>query len=391
MRVEQTRFRVLDGWRGLSALFVALYHLQVPGHFYLMPFVRGSYLFVDFFFVLSGFIISYAYVDKLGQPGGIRNFVIRRFGRLWPLHVTTLILFVAAILSINGVTHLLGLTAAAQPFWIDPENDLASFFTNVLLIHGLGIHDGLSWNSPSWSISVEFWAYIVFAVLCVAAPGRLAATAAVAAAVGAVALTLYSTSYIKVSFDYGAFRVLYGFFAGHLVYRLWVRARGQPLSHATLLEVLAVALVVTFVSRAASGPLSLAAPLVFAFVVFVFTHEKGMVSRIMVTAGFQKLGAWSYSIYMVHALVALVLMHSIRIYEALAGVPLIPAEPISGAVQDFAFYASDYAMNLLALAYLAVVVAVAALTCRFVEQPGRRIFNGLAARPAAESARVKPA
>lgn len=391
VRAEQKRFRVLDGWRGLSALFVALFHLQVPGHFYLIPFVRGSYLFVDFFFVLSGFIISYAYGDKLARPGGIRNFVIRRFGRLWPLHVTTLMLFVVAILSINGVTHLLGLTVGGQPFWIDPENDLATFFTNVLLIHGLGIHDGLSWNSPSWSISVEFWAYIVFAILCVAAPGRLAVTAAVAAAVGAVALTLYSTSHIRVSFDYGAFRVLYGFFAGHLVYRLWLRARGQPFSHATLLEVLAVVLVVSFVSRAASGPLSLAAPLVFAYVVFVFTHEKGLVSRIMSTAGFQKLGAWSYSIYMVHALVALVMMHSIRIHEALTGVPLIPAEPVSGAVQDFVFYAGDYAMNLLALGYLAAVVAVAALTYRFVEQPGRRFFNGLAKKPVAENTRVNPA
>jgi len=382
------RFQALDGWRGLSALLVALFHLPVPGHFYLIPFVRGSYLFVDFFFVLSGFIISHAYIDKLGQPGGFRNFVIRRIGRLWPLHVTTLVLFVAAILLINGVTHLLGLSSGARPFWIDPENNLQTVFTNVFLIHSLGIHDGLSWNSPSWSISVEFWAYIAFAILCVTAPARLTVMAAIVAVAGAAGVILYSTKYISVSYDYGFFRVLYGFFAGHLVYRLWKRTRGLPFSHATLLEVLSVALVVSFVSRAATGPVSLAAPLIFAFVVFVFTHEKGFVSRIMLTAGVQKLGTWSYSIYMVHALVALVLMHGIRISEAWTGERLIPSEPVKGAVQDFVFYAGDYAMNLLALGYLAAVVTVAALTYRFVEQPGRRFFNGLADRSVAGTLRV---
>jgi peptidoglycan/LPS O-acetylase OafA/YrhL len=49
------RFVVLDGWRGLCALLVALAHADFLGHFYFWPVVRNGHLFVDFFFVLSGY------------------------------------------------------------------------------------------------------------------------------------------------------------------------------------------------------------------------------------------------------------------------------------------------------------------------------------------------
>src|SRR4051812_32236459 len=86
----QSRFRVLDGWRGIAAVMVALYHLRMLGHFFTLAFVRNSWMFVDFFFVLSGFVISFAYLNHLHGPASIVAFLIRRFGRLWPLQIATL-------------------------------------------------------------------------------------------------------------------------------------------------------------------------------------------------------------------------------------------------------------------------------------------------------------
>ena len=59
------RFEVLDAWRGIAALLVAVYHFQTMHHAAFLPFVRNSYLFVDFFFVVSGFVIAHAYAGRL--------------------------------------------------------------------------------------------------------------------------------------------------------------------------------------------------------------------------------------------------------------------------------------------------------------------------------------
>ena len=60
-----------------------------------LQFIRHSYLFVDFFFVLSGFVIAHAYGDRLKSPLEVWQFIVRRFGRVWPLHIAVLAAFIA--------------------------------------------------------------------------------------------------------------------------------------------------------------------------------------------------------------------------------------------------------------------------------------------------------
>ena len=96
METKKAHFRVLDSWRGVAALLVALFHLNLYSAIYTLDFVRNAYLFVDFFFVLSGFVISYSYGDRLKTFDELGEFAIRRFGRLWPLHAVVLLAFVAA-------------------------------------------------------------------------------------------------------------------------------------------------------------------------------------------------------------------------------------------------------------------------------------------------------
>jgi hypothetical protein len=90
---DASRFYVLDGWRGICALLVALYHLRLDGYVYDVPAVRNAYLFVDFFFVLSGFVISHAYLSNVDNLNNILVLIIRRLGRLWPLHMVALMAF----------------------------------------------------------------------------------------------------------------------------------------------------------------------------------------------------------------------------------------------------------------------------------------------------------
>jgi peptidoglycan/LPS O-acetylase OafA/YrhL len=89
-----TRFHVLDGMRGLAAILVTLHHYyycsesRAPSSAHL----RGTFLAVDFFFILSGFVICHSYGEKL--LGGMRpaDYLARRIARLYPIMVFGLLL-----------------------------------------------------------------------------------------------------------------------------------------------------------------------------------------------------------------------------------------------------------------------------------------------------------
>src|SRR6218665_3646823 len=85
-----TRYSSLDGLRGIAALAVALFHLPIAMSLYASPLIREAYVAVDFFFVLSGFVIAHAYTTRLNSADAVRDFVIRRVGRLWPLHISVI-------------------------------------------------------------------------------------------------------------------------------------------------------------------------------------------------------------------------------------------------------------------------------------------------------------
>ncbi len=374
------RFAVLDGWRGIAALGVAIYHFHVHSHIGAAPITQGAYLFVDFFFVLSGFVISYAYGDRLTDAGAIGAFALRRFGRLWPLH--------GAMLAFLFLFELFKLDAARRG-WIHPAHQpfdptgfygWASLPTNLTLTQALGIHGHLTWNAPAWSICVEFWMYLVFAALCWSGRRPLAIGGAACVVTGLVVLWAAGKG-MNVSYDFGLFRGLAGFFLGHFTYRLW---RGPLAPSAAWLgrcEIPAVAAVALFLIFAGSDrTASLFAPLLFAPVVLVFAGERGVLSRAMRSAPIAHLGAWSYSIYMVHAPITDLIMSLATVAEAKLHIPLRAAATTPDGVPSLSLGGNAYLGDAAILVYLAAVVALSALTYRLIEMPGRRFFNGLALR-----------
>jgi len=70
------RFTALDGWRGIAACMVVLFHVRAPSHVSELALVRNSFLFVDFFFVLSGFVIAATYAERLAGGLGIGRFML---------------------------------------------------------------------------------------------------------------------------------------------------------------------------------------------------------------------------------------------------------------------------------------------------------------------------
>ena len=135
------KFEALDTLRGLAALAVALFHFSGGW---------GGYLAVDFFLVLSGFVLSHSYLYKDADIDKVK-FISHRIARLYPLHLFTLIAFIAAYYFIN------------KSFPTYPDGTIFALVQNLTLTQNIGFNpSGISFNYPSWSISVEFWVNILF-------------------------------------------------------------------------------------------------------------------------------------------------------------------------------------------------------------------------------------
>ncbi|MBL8673325.1 MAG: acyltransferase, partial [Rhodospirillales bacterium] len=196
---------------------VVLYHATFTSHLLHLPIVTHGYLFVDFFFVLSGFVITHAYAKRLESTDDVLAFLIRRFGRVWPLHAATLLAMIAvaalaaALLPAGLRTHLV------EPFIAKWQPDTVPAV--LLMLNGVGKLDAHFWNWPSWSIGSEFYTYALFAVVCVAARGRALVPALALAIGGLLGLITLARWNMDVTYDFGLFRCVYGFFCGHLLHR----------------------------------------------------------------------------------------------------------------------------------------------------------------------------
>jgi peptidoglycan/LPS O-acetylase OafA/YrhL len=141
--------------RGVAALLVAFFHLRygimgVPlfdYYVFKLRFGGRGYLWVDFFFILSGFVLAYRYRESCEKLNWrvYRDFVWHRVARIWPLHLVTLL---GALLYL-GHKHGIG--------FLTPSAVVANFF----LVHGWGYYFSPALNFPSWSLSDEWGAYLV--------------------------------------------------------------------------------------------------------------------------------------------------------------------------------------------------------------------------------------
>jgi peptidoglycan/LPS O-acetylase OafA/YrhL len=367
------RFEALDAWRGICAVLVAAIHMPSAHAWQGTTPFGNMQLFVDFFFVLSGFVICHAYGTRISGGITAAGFMIRRFGRLWPLHAAVLLGFVVFEFAKIAVEHGFGLALDGAAF--ANNRSVPSLMSNVFLIQSFNLHGMTTWNGPAWSIGTEFYTYAVFAGAVLLVKHRTLAFA-VLATVGLAGVVANSEAWLFTTHDFGFFRCVYGFFSGCLVYGL-VR-RGKPSwAQGTTVEVAVVAGLIGYLLNTGRDPSSLLAPMVFGLIVYVFAFESGAVSRLLKQRWAQALGLWSYSIYMVHML----LYAGFKVGLSLAakfgmfGITVAAVEPVK--MWTFNNAALDVGAVVLAVA---ASVYVARWSYAWIEHPGRDWFGDLASR-----------
>ena len=307
------RFEVLDIFRGIFSSLVVFFHMST---FSATPiinnqFIYNSDLFVDFFFVLSGFVMAYSY-QTIATGAELSTFFKKRFFRLYPLHLIVLLAFVAIELSKHFAAGYVQVNKIDNV-----SNNWSTFFSNLFLLNSVKLPgiDDVSWNIASWSISAEMIAYIVFGLimLLIAKAGLGKAKLLVYALVVFIGIAilhvLTGTFSLLFTFDYGFLRGITGFFTGVICfttfnsYKATIRTAGNSMF--SILEVLM--LTITIVSVCYGDVFKnygFIYPVIFFITILVFAFEKGWLSaQLKKTKFLHRTGQYSYSIYMIHTLI----------------------------------------------------------------------------------------
>ena len=356
---DTRRFVALDSWRGIAALGVVMHHVSGDHGVVSMEWHGALGLCVDFFFVLSGFVIAGAYGERLAGGFPVRSFLWLRLGRIYPMHVVVLLIYIAVelVLAILGWTHggHHAFTGTREPSAILPT---------LLLVQAFTMPGQDSWNIQSWSISVELWLYVVWA-LAWRLIGRWAIALAVIVAAALMTVAAFRAEWLGPQM--WAVRGFAGFGLGMGAWWLHQRIGSyEPRPR------LATALELAFVAAAAAAivpfaPLIVSDP-VFAGLVLVFAFQRGAVSRLMLRGPFVLVGTISYSLYMIHGFVLGRCFDVLAAIEHYSGATLVGKTWFGSAM----LVTGTTVTNLLTVAMMAAAVGVGWLFWRFVEDPARR-------------------
>jgi peptidoglycan/LPS O-acetylase OafA/YrhL len=368
----------LDVSRGLAALAVAVWHWQhfayqgtlEPAHFdrSVQPFYgwlrlcyEQGYRGVDYFFLLSGFIFFWIYRDTIADRLiSFRDFWILRLSRLYPLHIVTLL----------AVAFLQWLYVSRNAFFfIYPDNDPYHFLLQLGFASQWDLQNSLSFNGPTWSVSIEILLYLVF--FCLACSRRAGAGWCLAIALASAAA--------EALFPHPIIRGAAMFFLGGFVYAAtrWISSKSRRWTNLVCLAAAAswTCLLVdgylfAFGSLVAgSGPIGALLVRIFPyFILFPFTVCSLALIEIRKGPFLRKIswiGDITYSSYLLH--------FPLQLIFALA---------VSYGVLTASFYLSPFAL----LLFFALLAALSYLTYRKFERPFQQFLRGkLISRPRTRS------
>lgn len=370
--------------RGIAALLVIIFHsgqmlapLADPS---VTHFIANGWLWVDFFFVLSGFVLSHVYGSQFQQNVTWHQYKVylrARFARVYPLHLVTLCMSVAITLAIHAKA------TAISPVFGELLN-VRAIPACLLLIQSLHLYVTAPLNTPSWSLSTEWWVYVLFPL--VAGPffrlkgvGKGIALALIA---GLFLVLMYYIAphyanrflvkpgelgppTINVTADFGYLRCLAGFLLGMLTYELY---RSRWLLSAlrydrAFVTVSALTLLALHVNAH-----ELLVVALFPLLILAAAYNYGGVKRALETRPLQRLGDWSFSMYMIHMLCIhtgwlLMLWDTPNLFQGF---------------DTFFGHQARYSLGeawLICLTVLAATLILASLTYRYVEVPARNYLN----------------
>ena len=347
-------YLALDGLRGVAAL--AVVSLHISEYFGLPAKPYHAYLAVDFFFMLSGFVIAHAYDDKLRQGMGVRSFLKARLVRLQPLVLLGVALGAIVCLlraGLGGFDMAGVLRAAIANMLLLPTPVLLAPFPSAFPL-----------DVPLWSLAFEIWINLLYALFFKILTRF---TLLLLLAVGALLVLAVSLGDqgLNVGFELhdfylGGARVLFPFVMGVLL-----RRYAGSTQHMAWAHLMFVPLLLVLCAPALGGGWFDIGAVLVVFPVILLVASRAPVSR-RLDPLWRQFGLLSYPVYVLHYPFVFILSKMLHLSHA-------------GIAASW----------LMGLATIVLVVILSALANRFYDVPVRAWVSGRLAMPPA-LARVRP-
>lgn len=303
---QPTKIHELESIRGIAALLVVIHHIPSwNALFYDVTIIKNAGLMVELFFVLSGFVIFKAYSDRIKTGRDLIKFQFLRFGRLYPVHI----IFLFALVLIETIRYIavykFGVSSPNRiPF---EENNWSAFIKQLFLLQAFWPNkEAIAFNGPAWSISAEFYTYLLFAfIVLYFNKFKIFAFYSIALIFMALLLTI-------VPSDHNFFvRCVTGFFIGCCTANISERISYKV--HSSLIAIPIAGLVLYLQFRPANlhsdiGIYFLSSVLIL----LIVWSEGGFVKRILNLKILTWLGAISFSVYMSHSAILWVVNQAYR-------------------------------------------------------------------------------
>jgi peptidoglycan/LPS O-acetylase OafA/YrhL len=368
----------LTSIRGIGAVMVVIVHSNL----FLFPlcpagktfFFKNAYILVDVFFVMSGFVISHVYNAKFSDGMGLapfKKYMGARFARVYPIYFfTTFWAFAAALLIIKYSAYLPPLFATLF--------NVRALPATLLLIQDLHLYLVAPLNTPAWSLSAEWWMYLIFPVLVplflslktrgkiITAVLLLVAYVAMYYLLGPIARPLTSGNpSLDLISDFGFLRCAAGFLSGMLFYEFYRSNTGHNLLKNDWVFILCLASIFLIMHFNVN--------ILFAFallpvLILAASYNDTYMSKIFNIKPLLYLGEWSFSIYMIH----IPILFTVYVY-------MCKRHP-TFFITYSNYMSSRFSYSrawLVCLMWVGITIAVSAFTYNYIEVPARNFLNKL--------------
>lgn len=374
--------------RGIAALLTVIFHIDIFLGWAMIPpdgspLLSHMYLMVDFFFILSGFIMCHVYGNRFLKDVRIaefKKFTIARFSRVYPLHLFTLVSTIVML-------FLFAKMGVPKNAYLQAENNLYSVFTNLFLLQAMNFNKWFTWVHASWSISTEWWAYMIFPFLVAPffrlnARGRificlLCITGYVCTSWFLAPLVTLPAEFhmppakstdwsLNLAYQYGFARCICGFILGMMTYHAFkdrwskkIFGNGWTMTGCTA---------AAFMSMHLNWP-DIITVSFFPFIILSGAYGSHSINRVFATKPLQRLGDWSFSIYLIHQPLLILITYGWSKLSA------VQPNKINQWVPHGYGLALSWTMCFL---LIIPILFVSYLSYRYIENPSRKWLNAKA-------------
>jgi peptidoglycan/LPS O-acetylase OafA/YrhL len=321
--------------------------------------VDKLYLMVDLFFIMSGFLIMHVYKEQFAEKvsaAAFKKFIVARFARVYPLHLFTLLVLVGMYLLQRG----------NQGSFCDPH----AIASHIFLLHSFPLNNELTWNIPSWSISAEWWSYILFPALCllIFKNKKISVPVLLLVVVACYILLLYfvprndiapggNRQNLDITYDYGFLRSIAGFMTGMLLYLLYSVDKVKKVFSR---DIFCALFAILIIAELHAGLPDIVFVPGFCILILLLTCNTGKITGVFNNKALNFLGDISYSVYLLHFLLIIF---------------VVKAAYKLGFRFDFQTGLPFFKGAMLCIGYVVVLLILSTISYRFLEKPCRKYIN----------------